>query len=211
MEGRVLRTGARCEDRCLTVSSVHDFDLAPDQMIMIERTLRAVQIESSSELTKRAAFAAGDWSFCADGEGGFAMKAAEKNFRSAPAPSGRQSASLRWQRILSEFTDIHSSHRVRWSQATLAASRLGRLCVCLLGWLLLNSQTAACALGDPLLKQLRGLSDRVPISIIFSHKPPPKGRSLHTPTWVCKSHLFAPALEKVAQHLKFDKLSGVRR
>ncbi len=53
VEGRVLRTVAQLDDRRLTCWNALDFDLTC-QMNLIERVLRADQIEANNEPTKRA-------------------------------------------------------------------------------------------------------------------------------------------------------------
>ncbi len=127
--------------------------------------------EPAADPTSNAVVLVGDWNFYAEGEACFATNSASDDFSHSSPASNHQNAN-RWQQLLKDCTDAHANFLTHWSEQRLSACCLDRLCVSSPGWLLLNHRTDAKILGAPLLEQLCGSSDRMPLHIVFSAMSP---------------------------------------
>ena len=96
-EGRVTRTVIFNTTNSIVIYNVHNFNLTPEQLDDIKKQIHEDLRLTNVDPTANVTIVAGDWNFCVDGEGGFAMNKAETEFHHAPVHSGPQAAS-RWKK-----------------------------------------------------------------------------------------------------------------
>ena len=152
---------------------------------------------------------AGDWNFAADGDRSFAMADAEACFTSSAPPHKRQHA-VPWSSVLAGCTDIHAKFMTHWSETFCSASRLDRVYVSLPVWALISAAVSASVIGDTLSPANRGVSDHVPVKIVFA-RPARPAADQPVPPWICKLPCFKAFLDEIVTYLRVNGLAGVER
>ena len=80
------------------------------------------------------------------------------------------------------------------------------------GWALVNARVAVSVIGDPLCRATRGLSDHVPVKVVFSNPVVcSRGVVRQIPPWIFKLPCFELILKELVDYLRVEQLSGIAR